>query len=497
MELPYGALPATDGASLDLIDGRHVVRYRMAVPFFGFLFAPLVRRRARRIEAAADAGRPLPNDAPWWSAPVPLGSDSTRAVASICLLALLTGYASGLLTQTLPYAAKVYHVGDQALGTGLAVVRVGVLLALGLGPLADRHGRRRFVVIAAIAEILVAAAVGFAPTFATYIGVHILLRCVDTALSIALVVLAAEIVPAGSRAFVVSLVTVAGGAGGAVAVVLLPLAARGRVGLSATYFVQLLAIPLVLAAGHHLSESTRYLRHAGEPHRYREVTGRSGRGRLALVGGALLLASLFFAPATEFSNRYLDTVRHFPSTRIVLFLTFTTLPFLPALLWGARAADRRGRKVVGVPSAIIGTAAFAGYFVTGAPWLWLFAFVGWGAWAPAVAALGVYGPELFPTRIRSAANTLVNIMGVLGSAVGLVLAGRLSARLGIGHAVATLAVFPVLAAIIVAVFFPETARKELEETSGEHSPGPMTSPPNTRSDSPPGTTRGGQPADPA
>ena len=55
------ALPLAYDAVLERdADGRHRVRYRLPIPYFGFLWAPLVRRRARRVEAAADAGRPLP-----------------------------------------------------------------------------------------------------------------------------------------------------------------------------------------------------------------------------------------------------------------------------------------------------------------------------------------------------------------------------------------------------------------------------------------------------
>ena len=67
---------------------------------------------------------------------MPQGARATSAVACLCLIAATASYGGGtggLLTQTLPYAAKVYDVGDAALGTGLALVRVGVLLALALG----------------------------------------------------------------------------------------------------------------------------------------------------------------------------------------------------------------------------------------------------------------------------------------------------------------------------------------------------------------------------
>jgi hypothetical protein len=64
-------------------------------------------------------------------------------------------------------------------------------------------------------------------------------------------------------------------------------------------------------------------------------------------------------------------------------------------------------------------------------------------------------------------------MSVTGSAAGLIAAGALSHALGIGHAVAVLAVFPLIAVAIVALRFPETAGRELEETSDDTPPLPL------------------------
>jgi hypothetical protein len=86
------------------------------------------------------------------------------------------------------------------------------------------------------------------------------------------------------------------------------------------------------------------------------------------------------------------------------------------------------------------------------------------------AALAPYASELFATRIRSEAQTLALVMGVTGSATGLAIVGLLSGPLGLGPSIALLAGFPLLALTIVAVAFPETARRELEETSGERMP---------------------------
>ncbi|MEA2404963.1 MAG: hypothetical protein QOE08_1610, partial [Thermoleophilaceae bacterium] len=113
MRLSPETLPLADAAELTRgPDGRHRVEYRLPIPYFRLIWALPVRRRARRIEAAADAGRALPSNVPWWAPPVPQSPRESAAIASIALIALLTGYAGGtggLLTQTLPYAGKVFH----------------------------------------------------------------------------------------------------------------------------------------------------------------------------------------------------------------------------------------------------------------------------------------------------------------------------------------------------------------------------------------------------
>lgn len=465
VDLPPEVLPLASNAVLEHDGKRHRISYEVRIPFFGFIFVPLVRQRARKVAEAADAGLPLPSDNPWWAPPVAASEEVRAGIASICLLSVVIGYSGGLLTQTVPYAAKVFDVDDSALGVGLAVVRTGVLLSLLLGAVADRKGRRRFVLAGASVQCLVTALIGLAPLFPFYIGGHITLRCLDTAVGVALGVLAAEIVPAGSRAYMISLVTLSGGVGWAVGALLLPVAALGRGGLSAVYLLALAALPAVRVAGRHLPESTRFERHVREPHGFRQLLHGSERRRLAFVGGATFLGALFGAPASEFGNRYLDKVRGFGPGDIIFLGAIGSLPFIPMLLWGARRADRQGRKVIGVPSLALGSITGALFFLVGSPWIYLVAFIGTGIGAPGAAALGVYGPELFPTRIRSAANTAVLVFGVMGSALGLVVAGQLSDGLGIGRAVASLAVFPLLSALVVGLFFPETARKELEETS--------------------------------
>ena len=109
---------------LERRDGRVVLRYRLPIPYFAFLWRPLVARRARAVAAALEAGRPPPDDVPWWAPPAPQAERATVAVACLALLSAMWSYAGGtggLLTETLPYAAHAYHVGNRGLGAGLSV----------------------------------------------------------------------------------------------------------------------------------------------------------------------------------------------------------------------------------------------------------------------------------------------------------------------------------------------------------------------------------------
>ena len=90
-----------------------------------------------------------------------------------------------------------------------------------------------------------------------------------------------------------------------------------------------------------------------------------------------------------------------------------------------------------------------------------------------IPALGVYGPELFPTSLRGRANGIIAVLAVAGSVVGLLVAGYLSDRWGgLGPPLAVLSVGPLLMALLVLAAYPETAHRELEELNPEDEPPP-------------------------
>jgi MFS family permease len=88
--------------------------------------------------------------------------------------------------------------------------------------------------------------------------------------------------------------------------------------------------------------------------------------------------------------------------------------------------------------------------------------------AAALPALGVYGPELFPTGLRGRAGGILALAGLAGSAAGLLIAGFLADDLGsLGPAIAALSIGPLAVALLVLVAYPETVDRSLEDLNPE------------------------------
>jgi MFS family permease len=107
-------------------------------------------------------------------------------------------------------------------------------------------------------------------------------------------------------------------------------------------------------------------------------------------------------------------------------------------------------------------------FLSSGVGLWVWAVAGSVIGAAAVPALGVYGPELFPTSARGRAGGLLALAGLTGSAAGLLATGFAADSLGrLGPAIAWLAIGPLVVVGLVLVAYPETARRTLEDLNPE------------------------------
>ncbi len=447
--------PDSNGHSI--ID--ETVEYRLAIPVWGVLFRPALRHHLRR------PPRPEGHQ-PWWAPPEALDARAATVLSVLCVFAVVSGYLGTLITQTLTYAADQFGAGTGEQGTLLAIVRVGVLLSLGIVAMADKHGRRRVLVTCLIASCAVTA-LGAASTGMIWLGTsQTFARALSTVVVILIAVVAAEEMPAGTRAFAVSVVTMTAALGAGLCVLNLLYVDIALGAWRIAYLAPLLAIYPCLRIARGLPETKRF-----ESRRLREATGANVQGadrinwhRFAMLAIGAFLWSLFLAPAAQFLNEFLRTERGFSGVLIAVFVLATNTPGGIGIIVGGKLADKHGRRIIGA-IGIAGGVVFTviSYLSWGWP-LWLASVSAAVIGAIAIPALAVYGPELFPTSQRGTANGGLQVVAVAGSSLGLLTVGWLADRVGgIGQAMAIVAIAPALLVLVVMFWFPETARRELED----------------------------------
>jgi MFS family permease len=399
---------------------------------------------------------------PWWYPPQRPDARAATVLGLLATLSLVVGYHGTLLTQTMSFAADEFGADTTAQGAALGAVRVGGLLAILLGALADRRGRRLLLNASLLGCIAATVAGAVAPNLAVLTATQVVNRGTVSAAGVLLAIVAVEEMPAGARAYALSLLSMTGALGAGMALWVLPVADVGLRAWRLMYLVPLLFLPVVLRFGRLVPESRRYER----PHR---TVGFGGHyHRLALLAGASFLLFVFTAPQSQFRTEFLRDERGMSAAMVSLFVLTTSTPASIGIVLGGRLADTRGRRRVGATGAVVGAVLLALSFTLSGPAMWAAATLGAIFAATMVPALSVYGPELFPTSLRGRANGVINTVATVGSVIGLVLAGFLADELGsFAWALGLLAVGPLAMAAVVLAWFPETAWRELEDLNPE------------------------------
>lgn len=436
-----------DGAVTETID------YRLVVPWFRWLFGPLVRRSLRR--RPAGTGR-----RPWWSPPDQLDARQTMVLGLLAGGSLIAGYVNTLFTQTVHRATDEFGVGSQSQGVAATVVRLGIVLAIPLWYLADRIGRRRMILLAAWGAPTLGALGALAPTFGLLTATQTVARPLAISLDLLIAVVATEEVPRNSRTYALSILAMAAGMGAGLCVLTLPLADIGPRAWRLVYVVPLVLLVMARALHRHLPETHRFEQHQGES---RRPHGR----RFWILVIAAMFGNVFVAPASVFQNRYLENVRGFSNTLISAFTLGTQTPGGLGLLIGGKLADLRGRRHLAVVCLLGATALTVTSYAVSGGLLWAVAITGAVLGGLSYPALAVYRTELFPTGSRGMASGLITGAALLGGAGGLLVAGRWLEHASYATVMGTLGLAELVVAVLVLTTYPETAHKELEDLNPE------------------------------
>jgi MFS family permease len=465
------------------------------IPFFGWFFRPLVaiaHRRSRAYVAAVlraafeDGPQPAPPKPVVGLPPVAFSPEQATFIAAASAAAAIVAFTSALFGQLTSPISHTFGASDATIGVAFALTRLGALFALFAIAIADRRGRRRSILIGVVGSAVVCALSALAPNLAWFTTAQVLQRgLVGTTATVAFLAVVEE-APEGARAYAASMLALAGGFGFSFSVITLPFGDLASWGWRIPFALGGATIFFAPAVARRLAETSRYTALAERTNvvrgRARDVFERHRR-RFVLLAVVAFLTSMFNGPSSSFMNKYLTDVRGFTNTDIAVFRAVTTaIPGLVGVLIGGRLAEVRGRRPVAAIALAIATGTQMIFFLTGGVSLWVMSGVSIFMAGAGGIALGTIDAELFPTEVRSTSNAMLYVLGVLGSATGLVLAGALSHHPSdLGRSVALMGVGSFLVALIIVPLLPESAARTLDDVSptrattdpeAEYGPGP-------------------------
>lgn len=392
------------------------------------------------------------------------------------LLALLgwasffEGYDLNVVIFALPHIRHSFGLSQSSASLWLSLLYLGALPAIFVARRADRHGRRRMLLVSITGYTIATAATSVSPSMGAFVACQFAARLfLATEISLTWTVLAEEL-PAGARGFgfgfLATLDILGAGFGSLLyGVVLAPLGISWR-------WLYGAAVPVLLVVvwlRRRLPESRRYtqIAEAGAWSRWAEITRRPHRRNLLLVCAIAFLINLT-TQAQVFVIDFFESQRHLSTSSANLILVAAGAMAIPVLAIAGSLSDRLGRKAVGCAFLATGvTGTYLLFFVArGAPELFgalaLTYVGGFGSWP----SLGAYGTELFPTSLRALGNSTAGAAKVMGQSLGFVAGGVLIAGTSrLADAVGILAVGPLLAILVVALLLPETSGRDLDETA--------------------------------
>ncbi len=452
----YRRLVTVEPADHDRVVVTERFDYRLSIPVWRVLFNIPFKR-------ALCQGR----DWPWWHPPDRFTARQARVVALLATLSVASGFLGSLIGQTITFAGDEFGAGESAQGITLSLVRLSILITVVVAAVGDRSGRRRTLLLAAAGSIVAASGSALAVNLATLGVAQAVSRGLSHAMALLVLVFALEEAPAGSRAYVTSMLALAAGLGSGIVVGFVPLADLGTSGWRLIFLVALAGLPLVAWVARGLPESQRFEAARLRP---RSSLPPEHLSRLMLLAATSFFMLVFLSPAAQFQNEFLNNQRDFSGTKIAVFTLLTGWTAGPGLFLAGKLADLRGRRTLAALCAGSGALLSLWYFTqTGWP-MWVLFALATLAGSGTVPSMGVYRAELFGTARRSESNGLLGVAGVAGSSVGLAVAGFMIENWGYGTAFSILAAGPLLVVLIVLLYYPDTTRRSLEDINPEDSP---------------------------
>jgi MFS transporter, putative metabolite:H+ symporter len=396
---------------------------------------------------------------------------------------IFEGYDVTIFHLCTPDIARTFHLDNRAVGLMASLVRLGGMMAFFLVMYSDRVGRKPIVSLTVLFYTLFTLFTALSRGLGSF---TLFQSCSQLFLSaefgVALIMISEEF-PADMRGRGVAWLNVMGLVGVISGGALYGVVADSRFGWRGMYLIGVAPLLLVAFLRRSLRETLRFetvrkereagstpqpvgiiaiLRHAAEPLR------GPYRGRMLLVAMLWNSVGIVGAPAVTFFSLYAKRDQHWTSPEIGHAIIIAYLIGALGDLVAGWALDRLGRKITTSVSYVGGAAAIYALFQTGDHHKMLMALVATVfCFQGARTATATYSAELFPTEIRATSYSMtVQLLGQLAGLLTPFTIGALARSLGgLGNAVAAVSIGPVIGAVLVWIFAPETRGRSLEELS--------------------------------
>jgi putative MFS transporter len=405
------------------------------------------------------------------SSPTPLTPYQRRLFVFLGVANFFEGYDYIALTQILPTLGNEFSLDEEGTGLLVSVIGIGAFLSYLLIRRADVVGRRRVLAITIAGYTIFSLLSALAQDVYQFGLVQLAARTFLMAEFAVSVVYIAEEFPADRRGYAVGIIQGLNSLGVIVCAGLVPLLLKTPWGYRSVYVVGAIPLVLMIFMRRGIRETQRFERAGGAARRdFFRVFRTKYASRVLLMGLIWALTYLCTYLIITFWKTFAVRERGFDDAKIALALMVASLGSLPLVFLTGKLLDRLGRRR---GAAIIFVAASAGTLLAFLPhgfWpLTLGLTLGIFAASGVLPVLNAFTLELFPTELRADAYAWAkNLFGSLSYVIGPAAIGFAAKRMGYGLPMAFTAIFPLCALALILAKLPETAGKELEETSALH-----------------------------
>ena len=409
--------------------------------------------------------------------PPPLTQRQWLMLGLVSAVGFFESYDLYLMSLNLKQIQQELGIGESSLGLMLSFVRSGALFALFIVPFADRFGRRRVLIGTIIGYTVMTTLTALSPNAETFVVLQFLARIFAVAEALlATVVIVEEFAPE-NRGWGIGAAAAIQACGAGFAALMFGFVNVIPFGWRSLYAVGV--IPLLFVA--------YWRRTLPETGQFSQLSQTRAEGAAPLplfsniwraahehpraftmLAVTFLCISIAGSSSGTFAPKYLQEVHGWlPSQVATLNLIGGGLAIIGNPL-GGWLSDRFGRRPTGTLFAfgyglsILAFYSFGGLMV---PVLWIaYVFFSMGT----DVTLSTYRSELFPTSMRSSAAGATNLASVIGGIIGLLSVSALYGVVGsTWTAILIVSSLSLLVPPAIWLFFPETARRSLDEISPE------------------------------